>query len=197
AIVAHRFALTSSQGGLNFYIGNHDGANGQYVAVPGVRANMAGQAEDTRKVAEAALGHSLSDAEVSAYFTELAASWIRQHPAAAGKLFVRKLALTLNARHQWLDYSYPYYAHDTDSWLGWLFGGPWILVPLGVLGAALMLTGSPGSPGSSGSSGSPGSGFAGFAGPGFDGFAGSVFAGFTGSAFVWFVFVPSYAISVA
>src|SRR5262249_7046428 len=43
----------------------------------------------------------------------------------------------------------------------------------------------------------PGSGFAGFAGSGFDGFAGSVFAGFTGSAFVWFVFVPSYAISVA
>src|SRR4029453_14894412 len=69
AIVTHRFALTSSQGGLNFYIGNHDRATGQYVAVPGVRANMGGQAEDTRKVAEAAMRHPLSDAEVSSFFT--------------------------------------------------------------------------------------------------------------------------------
>jgi 4-amino-4-deoxy-L-arabinose transferase-like glycosyltransferase len=159
AVVTHDLALTSSQGGLNFYIGNHANATGQYVAVPGVRANMAGQAEDTRKVAEAAVGHSLTDAQVSSYFRGLGLQWTREHPAAAGALFLRKLALTFNARHQWLDYSYPYYAYDTGSALQWLFVGPWLLVPLGFLGAALLLTGSPGSPGSSGS---PGSGFSGF-----------------------------------
>jgi 4-amino-4-deoxy-L-arabinose transferase-like glycosyltransferase len=151
AIVTHDLALTSSQGGLNFYIGNNANATGQYVAVPGVLANMAGQAEDTRKVAEAAVGHPLSDAEVSSYFTGLALSWIREHPVAAGKLFICKLALTFNARHQWLDYSYPYYAHDTGSALQWLVVGPWLIVPLGFAGAALLLTRSSGSPGPSGS----------------------------------------------
>jgi 4-amino-4-deoxy-L-arabinose transferase-like glycosyltransferase len=175
AIVTHDLALTSSQGGLNFYIGNNANATGQYVAVPGVQANMAGQAEDTRRVAEAAVGHPLTDAEVSSYFTGLALSWIREHPAAAGKLFIRKLALTLNARHQWLDYSYPYYAHDTGSALQWLVVGPWLIVPLGFVGAAVLLTGS------SGSSGSPGPGFSGFG---------------TGSVvLVWFA--ACYAVSVA
>jgi 4-amino-4-deoxy-L-arabinose transferase-like glycosyltransferase len=173
AIVTRQFALTSSQGGLNLYIGNHAGATGQYVAVADVRANMAGQAEDTRKVAEAALGHPLSDAQVSSYFSGLALTWIRGHPADAAGLFVRKAALTLNARHQWLDYSYPYYAYDTGSGLWMLFVGPWLLVPVGFVGAGLLLTGSSGSPGSSGS-GSTGSGF-----------------------WVWFAFVPFYALSVA
>jgi 4-amino-4-deoxy-L-arabinose transferase-like glycosyltransferase len=148
AIVTHELAVTSSQGGLNFYIGNHAGATGQYEDVPGVRANMAGQAEDTRKVAEAAAGRPLTDAQVSSYFTGLALTWILKHPSDAAVLFVRKLALTFNARHQWLDYSYPYYAYDTGSLLWVLFVGPWVLVPLGSVGVAWLLTGSPGSPGS-------------------------------------------------
>lgn len=134
AIVARQFAVASSQGGLNFYIGNRKDATGQYGEVPGVRANIEGQAEDTRRLAEKALGRPLSDAEVSSYFTGLALAWIRSNPAAALTLFVRKLALVFNARHQWLDLSYPYYALDAGSWLWALFVGPWLLVPLGVAG---------------------------------------------------------------
>ncbi len=196
AVVTRQFALTSSQGGLNLYIGNHPGATGQYAAVPGVRADMSGQAEDTRAVAEAAVGHALSDAQVSSYFTGLALSWMREHPADAARLFLRKIALTLNARHQWLDYSYPYYAYDTGSALWGLFVGPWLLVPLGMVGAGLLLTGSPGSSGSSGSPGSTGSGSAGSPGSAGSGSAGS--PGSIGSGFlVWFSFAPFYAVSVA
>jgi 4-amino-4-deoxy-L-arabinose transferase-like glycosyltransferase len=137
AIVSRQFALVSSQGGLNFYIGNHPAATGQYVAVPGVRANIEGQSEDTRRVAEQAAGRPLSDAEVSAHFTRLATTWMRGHPADAARLFGRKLALVFNARHQWLDFSYPYYAHDTGSILGFLFVGPWLLVPLGLTGLVI------------------------------------------------------------
>lgn len=134
AIVSRQFALVSSQGGLNFYIGNNEAATGQYVAVSGVRANIEGQSEDTRRVAEQAAGRPLTDAEVSAHFTGLAATWMRAHPVDAAKLFARKLALVFNARHQWLDFSYPYYAYDTDAILGLLFVGPWLLVPLGFVG---------------------------------------------------------------
>jgi len=134
AVVAHQFALAGSQGGLNFYIGNHAQATGQYVEVPGVRANMEGQSEDTRKVAEQATGRTLDDGQVSAYFTRLALDWLREHPAAGARLFAKKLALVFNARHQWLDFSYPYYAYDTGSILWLLFVGPWLLVPVGVAG---------------------------------------------------------------
>jgi len=134
AIVSHQFALAGSQGGLNLYIGNREGATGQYLEVPGVRPDISGQAEDTRRVAEQATGHSMTDSEVSGYFTGLATSWMREHPHAAIKLFLRKLALTFNARHQWLDFSYPYYAYDTGSLLRFLFVGPWLLVPLGLAG---------------------------------------------------------------
>lgn len=137
AIVSRQFALVSSQGGLNLYIGNNAAATGQYVPVPGIRANIEGQSEDTRRVAEQAQGRALTDAQVSAHFTNLATAWIRQHPAAAAKLFARKLALVFNARHQWLDFSYPYYAHDTGSILALLIAGPWLLVPLGVTGLVI------------------------------------------------------------
>jgi tetratricopeptide (TPR) repeat protein len=130
--VARQFALVSSQGGLNFYIGNRAEATGQYLEVPGVRPDIEGQAEDTRIVAERAVGHRLSDAEVSRYFAGEAFAWMRERPGAAARLFVRKLALVFNARHQWLDFSYPYYAYDTGSFLWLLFVGPWLLVPLGV-----------------------------------------------------------------
>ena len=45
----------------------------------------------------------MTDSEVSGYFTGLATAWIREHPHAAVKLFFKKLALTFNARHQWLE----------------------------------------------------------------------------------------------
>jgi 4-amino-4-deoxy-L-arabinose transferase-like glycosyltransferase len=138
AVVSRKLALASSQGGLNFYIGNHAGATGQYTPVPGVRANIEGQAEDTRRVAEQAEGRPLTDAEVSAHFTRRALDWTRAHPADAARLFGRKLALVFNARHQWLDFSYPYYAYDTGSILAALFVGPWLLIPLGLAGLVWM-----------------------------------------------------------
>lgn len=133
-VVSRQFALLTSHGGLNFYIGNHEGATGQYTAVPGVRADIEGQAEDARRVAEQALGHPVSDSEASQYFTDLAFAWIESDPAGAARLFVRKLALAFNRQHQWLDLSYPYYAHDVDSALSLLVVGPWLLVPLGIAG---------------------------------------------------------------
>jgi 4-amino-4-deoxy-L-arabinose transferase-like glycosyltransferase len=170
-IVSRQFALSSSHGGLNFYIGNNAEATGQYGTVPGVRGNVEGQSEDTRKVAEQAAGHPLTDAEVSNYFTNLALGWVRANPGRAAALFVRKLALVFNARHQWLDFSYPYYAYDTGAILRFMFVGPWLLVPLGFAGMATLIGGS------TGSSGSRGSGFS--------------------ARLVWLSFIPFYAIGVA
>jgi 4-amino-4-deoxy-L-arabinose transferase-like glycosyltransferase len=136
AVVSREFALVSSHGGLNFYIGNHERATGQYAPIPGVRADIEGQSEDTRRIAETATGRSMTDSEVSSYYWGLALAWMRANPAAAAALFLKKIALTFSAAHQWLDFSYPYYAHDTGSLLGALAVGPWLLIPIGIAGLA-------------------------------------------------------------
>lgn len=133
AAAAGTFSPTPSHGGLNLYIGNNAAADGTYHSVPGITPNIAGQAEDARRVAERAEGRRLSDAEVSAYFTRLALTWWRDEPGAASRLLVRKLAYTVNRAWLTLNYSYPFY-RDESSVLGALVVGPLVLVPLGLLG---------------------------------------------------------------
>jgi Flp pilus assembly protein TadD len=129
--------LTSSHGGLNFYVGNNPGADGTYQPVPGVTPNMKGQLEDTRRLAEQAAGRPLNDGEVSWFFYRLGLTWIREHPLQAATLFGRKLALMFSAGYIWLNYSYPFFSHDAHTLLWLLVVGPWILIPLGLTGLAV------------------------------------------------------------
>jgi tetratricopeptide (TPR) repeat protein len=126
--------VTASHGGLNFYIGNNADADGTYRSVPGITPDIKGQQEETRRIAERAAGHALDDAGVSWFFYRLGWTWIREHPLAAAKLFARKLSLMFSAKYIWLNYSYPFFAHDERTLLGVLFVGPWVLIPLGLVG---------------------------------------------------------------
>lgn len=137
AAVAGDWSLASSHGGLNFYIGNNSNASGTYHSVPGITANMQGQRDDARRVAEAAAGRKLDDGDVSAYFYGLGWSWIRLHPSDAARLFGRKLLLVFNAGYMSLNYSYPFYAYDARTLLALLFAGPWLLLPLGLVGLGM------------------------------------------------------------
>ena len=79
----------------------------------------------------------LDDGEVSAYFYALGWSWIRLHPGDAARHVARKLFLVFNAGHISLNYSYPFYAFDMRTLLALLFAGPWLLLPIGLVGLAL------------------------------------------------------------
>jgi tetratricopeptide (TPR) repeat protein len=136
-VVSHQWSLVSSHGGLNFYIGNDAAATGFFRAIPGIGLTMEGQEHDTRVVAEKAVGRPLTDAQVSAYFSDLAWTWIRGHPIAWGRLMARKIYYVFNAQHVALPLSYPFYAYDARTALRFLFVGPWLLIPLGLLGLAL------------------------------------------------------------
>ncbi len=140
AVVSQQWSLTSafasSHGGLNFYIGNSEAATGFYTVVPGITPNIKGQSEDARRVAEKALGRTLDDAETSRYFFNLARTWIVEHPAAAAGLFARKLGYTFSAHHIALPHSYPFYAYDVGTMLRFYMVGPWLLIPLGLVGLA-------------------------------------------------------------
>ena len=133
-VVSHEFSFGSSQGGLNFYIGNHAGANGFYQLVPGITPSIKGQQLDTRRVAERALGRTLTDAEISDYFFDQSLNWMRAHPGDAAWLTVRKFGWVFHAQHVALPYSYPFYQYDVPTWLRFYVIGPWLLVPLGLIG---------------------------------------------------------------
>jgi tetratricopeptide (TPR) repeat protein len=138
-VVAGELTPLSSRAGLNFYIGNNAGADGAYHPPPGIASSAAGQLDDARRVAEQSLGRSLSDAEVSSYFYDLGRTWVQLHPADALALFMRKVRYAFNGAHIPFEYSYPFYAYDANTLLAILFVGPWLLVPLGIVGLALAM----------------------------------------------------------
>jgi 4-amino-4-deoxy-L-arabinose transferase-like glycosyltransferase len=138
--VSHELVLISSHGGLNFLIGNGPGARGVYRRLEGITPSIAGQSADARKVAEAEEKRPLSAEEVSAHFARKAWSWIGAEPAAAAKLFVRKVWYVLSGDEAPLNFSYPWYRERTLA-LKLLPVGPGLLVPLGGTGLTLLLLG--------------------------------------------------------
>jgi tetratricopeptide (TPR) repeat protein len=132
--VSGAFVLIASHGGLNFYIGNHDRADGTYTPVPGITPSIAGQAGDSARVAEAETGRRLSPGEVSNYFARRAFDWIIEHPAAALRLWIRKIGILLNRVDVPLNHSYAFYAREPFSFLRLLAVGPWLLLPVGLVG---------------------------------------------------------------
>jgi tetratricopeptide (TPR) repeat protein len=179
AVVAHQWSFVSSHGGLNFYIGNSERATGFYQIIPGVTPTISGQEKDVRAVAERALGHPVTDAEASDYFVGLSRAWITGHPADALTLFAKKFYYTFNAVHVALPHSYPFYAHDAGTALRFYAVGPWLLVPLGLVGLAVGLRRRHGGPPS------PRGGF------------GETDQTRARAYLVWVSFVPAYAAAVA
>ena len=137
-VVSNQWSLVSSHGGLNFYIGNSEYATGFYRAVPGIMPDIQGQVRDTRIVAEAAMGRSLTDSEISDYFMSLGWKWIRENPGPAARLFIKKLAYTFHAQHVALPYSYPFFVYDAGTSLRFFAVGPWLLIPLGLVGLVVI-----------------------------------------------------------
>jgi 4-amino-4-deoxy-L-arabinose transferase-like glycosyltransferase/thioredoxin-like negative regulator of GroEL len=140
-MVAGQWMTVSSHGGLNLYIGNSENATGFYRQVPGITPSIAGQAHDTRVVAGQALGREVTDAEASDYFVDQALTWMTSHPLDAAGLFAKKFAFVFHAKYVALPHSFPFYAGDTDSWLRYLPIGPWLLMPLGLVGLAVLVVG--------------------------------------------------------
>ena len=133
-VVSHQWSLVSSHGGLNFYVGNAEGATGFFRAVPGITPNITGQAEDARRVAERAVGRALTDSETSDYFFARTWDWMSAHPGEAAALMLKKLGFVFSAQHIALPHSYPFYAYDSNTALRYLVVGPWLLIPLGLVG---------------------------------------------------------------
>ena len=92
-IVTGEPLLTTYQGGVNFYIGNHPGASGTYQPiVPGKQIPELERSEPVR-LARQALGRPVTATEVSRYWLGRSLTWAREEPGAFLALQVRKLRL--------------------------------------------------------------------------------------------------------
>jgi Flp pilus assembly protein TadD len=92
-LVGGDFLPTTSQGGVNFFIGNNPRADGTYrPIVPGKQIPELERREPAR-IAEQALGRPLTPAGVSSYWLHRALAWARSHPGEFLRLTLRKLGL--------------------------------------------------------------------------------------------------------
>src|SRR4029077_18692320 len=81
-LVGGSFLPTTFQGGVNFWIGNHAGADGTYQpVVPGKQIPAYERSESVR-LAEQAVGHPLTPGQVSRWWLSQALSWARSQPRA-------------------------------------------------------------------------------------------------------------------
>lgn len=108
------FLPTTSQGGVNFWIGNNPLADGTYrPLVPGKQVPSY-EREEARILAEQALGRPLAANEVSGFWLQRSLSWARAEPVAFVRLQVKKLGL------YWSGYEWPdavdFYWMKTISW---------------------------------------------------------------------------------
>lgn len=123
------FLPTTFQGGTNFYIGNHPGADGTYQPIaPGKQIPYFERREPVR-IAEAELGRPLSGAEVSRYWLGRSLAWARAEPGAFLRLQVRKLGLFWSW-YEWPDAVDYYWLRERSPVLG---------MPLLELGAVVLL----------------------------------------------------------
>ncbi len=142
-LVSREPVLISSHGGLNFLIGNGPGASGVYRVIPGITPDIGGQAQDAKRLAEAAEGRRLSTREVSAHFAKEAWTWIRERTGDAIRLFFRKIWYVLSRDEAPLNFSFPWYRERSVA-LKLLAVGPGLLVPLAGAGFVLALFASAG-----------------------------------------------------
>jgi tetratricopeptide (TPR) repeat protein len=136
--VGGEFQLTTSQLGPNFFIGNHPQADGTYGSVRNVIGEPHLEGRDAKRLAERALGRSLTPGEVSNYWLQQSWNHIRSQPDQWLALLGQKWLLVWNARE--IEDSDDFYIYQQWSWLlrslSWVshFG---VLAPLAAIGIFL------------------------------------------------------------
>ena len=143
-VVGHDFVLISSQGGVNFYIGNNAHADGHTAVVPEAPTGggagggaMAGFIDAVTRLAETERGRSLKPSDVSRFYSDRALSFIGKQPTDFLKLTIRKLRLFWSRREISNNKNIDFFTRRFTPVVRLLplrFG--WV-APLGILGLAL------------------------------------------------------------
>ncbi len=126
--------LVASQGGMNFYIGNHAGSDGHSARFPGARADFPSMVDASRRQAEASRGKTLRDSEVSNHWYLEAFDFWRREPVAALALSARKVGYLLSAAELPNNKQIRFVLERFAPWLGFPLAGFALVLGLGVVG---------------------------------------------------------------
>ncbi len=86
-ITSGEWIFLASQGGLNFYIGNHPSADGMHAVFPGLSS---WNNDDIRRLTAGRVGHVPGEGELSRYWAGEAARSIASDPAHFARLLLKK-----------------------------------------------------------------------------------------------------------
>ncbi|HSQ61073.1 MAG TPA: glycosyltransferase family 39 protein, partial [Acidobacteriota bacterium] len=97
-VVARDPVFIASQGGINFYIGNHDDADGTTPHVPGLGSGVTATYDAPFREASRLAGRPLRASEVSAFWFGQGLDYWAREPLGAAWLTARKVAMVWNRR---------------------------------------------------------------------------------------------------
>ncbi len=92
-LVGGDYLPTTSQGGVNFWIGNNPQADGTYRPIVPGKQIPALERQEPARLAEQELGRRLSPAEVSSFWLRRGLAWAAAHPVDFVRLQIRKLGM--------------------------------------------------------------------------------------------------------
>jgi 4-amino-4-deoxy-L-arabinose transferase-like glycosyltransferase len=122
-VVARDPVFIASQGGINFYIGNHSRADGTTPHVPGLGSGVTATYEAPYREASRWVGRPLLASQVSAFWFQRGLRFWREEPGAALTLYAKKIAMIWNRRELPNTQDQAFFA----PFHSWLFRGPWLL----------------------------------------------------------------------
>lgn len=132
SILGHDFVPIASQGGINFYIGNNEHADGISALLP--ELGIGWQTDEASRFAERKEGRALRPSEVSGYWYRRGWNFILGHPGAAARLGFKKLVLFWDRFELANNKDIYYFARMSPVYraLRWLSFG--VIAPLALLG---------------------------------------------------------------
>lgn len=132
-LIGDDFVLVASQGGVNFYIGNNENADGASAVLP--ELGEAWEYDDAVRVAEREEGRQLKPSEVSAYWYAKGRRFLAGHPGEAARLYLKKAVLLLDSFELPNNKDVYYFGAISPLFraLRWLGFG--VVAPLALLGA--------------------------------------------------------------
>ena len=137
-VVGGDFVVVSSQGGLNFYLGNSPNATGVYWNLGEVYQGRPAELNKDMAtlVAREFEGREMKPSEVSRWWSSNGLTWLRDHPGEAAKLYGRKIRyflndyeVSLNVDFYFMKFISPFHRVQVP-WFGFVF-------PFGVVGLAV------------------------------------------------------------
>jgi tetratricopeptide (TPR) repeat protein len=136
-VIGHDLVLISSQGGVNFYIGNNAASDGIRAVVPGTRPDWWGGYYDSIEMAEEAEGRNLKPSEVSEYFFRRGLRFIAEDPGAWLRLTGRKIRYYTNAKETSNNQPIRFFAERYGPIVRYLPVGFGFVAPFGIVGLIL------------------------------------------------------------